>query len=174
MDSPRSEVLKAVPSDPVGAKNPHPSGDRSCDMLTHVEFRSDRFPPYDSEEQQINPRRWGKRLAEFLREKLRGEGFETREPVAEDWGWYVRVVNQEFHLWIGCGNYDEYPDGYLCFIEPHKPCVRRILKKIDTRERVASLQRAMDKILSEEAGIRAKRWWTDKEFNHPRRNEVSS
>ena len=53
-------------------------------VQTHVEFRSDRFPAYDGEEEQINPGLWGKRLAEFLRDNLRTEGFETEEPIAED------------------------------------------------------------------------------------------
>ena len=33
-------------------------------MKTQVEFRSDKFPPYEGEEEQINPGLWGKRLAE--------------------------------------------------------------------------------------------------------------
>lgn len=136
-------------------------------MLTHVEFRSDRFPPYDGEQQEINPDLWGKRLAEFLRDGLRAEGFETEEPVAEDWGWMLPIVNEEFRLWIGCGRYQEYPDGFLCFIEPHQPSVRRFLKRIDTRETISALQQAMDKSLTEDAGIRAKRWWTYEEFTRP-------
>lgn len=136
-------------------------------MQTHVEFRSDRFPAYDGEEQQVNPSLWGKRLAEFLRDNLRNEGFDTEEPIAEDWGWVVPVANEHFRLWIGCGRYQEYPDGFLCFIEPHTPFVRKLSRKIDTQARVASLQRAIDKILSEASGIREKRWWTHDEFNKP-------
>jgi hypothetical protein len=136
-------------------------------VQTHVEFRSDQFPAYDGEEQQVNPGLWGKRLAEFLRDNLRKEGFETEEPIAEDWGWMVPVANEQFRLWIGCGHYQEHPDGFLCFIEPHTPFVRKLLKKIDTQVRVASLQRAMDKVLSDAAGIREKRWWTHDEFNNP-------
>jgi hypothetical protein len=138
-------------------------------MQTYVEFRSDRFPACDGEGQQVNPGLWGKRLADFLREKLGAEGFETEEPVAEDWGWVVPVQNEQFRLWIGCAHYQEYSDGFLCFIEPHAPFVRKLLKKVDTRERVAALQRAMDKVLVESAGIRAKRWWTHEEFNNPAR-----
>ena len=111
----------------------------------------------------------GKRLAEFLRDKLRDEGFGIDDPFTEDWGWVVPVRNEGFDLSVGCGNYQEYPDGFLCFIEPHTPFVRRFLRNIDTRERVTALQRAMDRILTEDAGIRAKRWWTDYEFNNPRR-----
>ena len=139
------------------------------EVQTQVEFRSDRFPAYDGEEQQVNPGRWGKRLAEFLRDNLRTEGLEIDEPFAEDWGWVVPVVNKSFRLWIGCGNYQEYPDGFLCFIEPHTPVVRKVLQKVDTQERVAALQSAIDKILTEDAGIRAKRWWNYDEFNNPAR-----
>jgi hypothetical protein len=138
-------------------------------MQTHVEFRSDRFPPLEGEEELINPDVWGKRLADFLREGLHNQGFETGEPSAEDWGWVVPVLNAPFRLWIGCGHYQEYPDGFLCFIEPHRPFIRRLFKKIDTQEHIAALQRAMDTILTEEAGIRAKRWWTHEEFNYPNR-----
>lgn len=77
-------------------------------------------------------------------------------------------MNEQFSLWIGCGNYEDYPDGFLCFIEPHTPFVRKLFRKIYTQERVGSLQRAVDKILSEAAGIRDKRWWTHDDFNNPR------
>ena len=93
-------------------------------MKTHVEFRSAAFPPYEGEEDEINPGRYGKRVAEFLIRGLKQKGFQPSEPVAEDWGWVVPIQNDAFRLWIGCGNYDEYPDGFLCFIEPHQPTIR--------------------------------------------------
>ena len=136
-------------------------------MLTHVEFRSENFPPYEGEEEQINPGVWGRRLAEFLRNGLQVQGFQTEEPRAEDWGWVLPISNEEFRLWVGCGHYQEYSDGFLCFIEPHQPSVRKFLKRIDTREKVSALQRAMDNVLTVEAGIREKRWWTHDDFNNP-------
>jgi hypothetical protein len=140
-------------------------------MLTHVEFRSDSFPAFEDEDKLVNPGLWGKRLAYFLREGLQREGFQIREPFAEDWGWVVPVVNEPFRLWIGCGHHQEYPDGFLCFIEPHKPFVRRLFRKIDTRERIAALREAIDKVLAANAGIRGKHWWTYEEFNNPRSNQ---
>ena len=80
-------------------------------MKTHVEFRSNAFPPYEGEENEINPGRYGKRVAEFLVHGLREKGFELLNPIAEDWGWVVPIKNDGFRLWIGCGNYDEFPDG---------------------------------------------------------------
>ncbi len=73
-------------------------------MLTHVEFRSDRFSAYEGEEEKANPGLWGQRLAEFLRDRLRAEGFEIKEPFPEDWGWVVPVANRGFSVWIGCGH----------------------------------------------------------------------
>jgi hypothetical protein len=136
-------------------------------VKTFVEFRSDRFPSYDGEDQQINPGIFGKRLAEFLSDGLGKEGFEPEELFTEDWGWVLPIKNPGFSLWIGCANYPEYPDGFLCVIEPQKPFVRRFLKKVATVDRVQSLKEAMDRILSEEAGIREKKWWTKEEFNKP-------
>jgi hypothetical protein len=129
-------------------------------VQTCVEFRSDRFPAFDDEEHVVNPGLWGRRLALFRRDNLPAEGFETEEPFSEDWGWVVPVKNQQFRLWIGCGHYQEYPDGFACFIEPQAPFVRRFLKKFDTRERVSALQLAMDGVLGANAGIRDQRWWT--------------
>jgi len=138
-------------------------------MKTHVEFRSDAFPPYGGEEDAINPGRYGKRVAEFLARRLKEKGFEPLEPIAEDWGWLVPIKNARFKLWIGCANYDEYPDGFLCFIEPHQPMVRRFLFwKVDTAVPIDALQKAVDEVISANPEIRAKRWWTYAEFNRLR------
>lgn len=140
-------------------------------MKTYVEFRSTDFPPYDGEEVEINPGRYGKRLAEFLFDGLEQMGFEPRLPIAQDWGWLVPIKNDGFRLWIGCGNFDEYPnDGFLCFIEPHKPRIRRwLIWAVDTSAKVTALRDAVDQILSANQSIRNKKWWTYDEFNRPER-----
>src|SRR5262245_6314923 len=138
-------------------------------METHVEFRSDLFPPHNGEEDDVNPGRYGKRLAEFIQRGLQAKGLSMGEPVAEDWGWIVPIKNDAFPLWIGCGNYDEYPEnGFLCFIEPHTPTIRKWFRKIDTTARVAEVRNAIDDVLSAEPGIRGKRWWTYERFNQGR------
>jgi hypothetical protein len=133
-------------------------------MKTYVEFKSDIFPPYEGEESEVNPGRWGKRLAEFLADGLKVRGIEVLDIIAEDWGWRIPIANDDFDLWIGCGNYDEYPDGFLCFVEPGKPYVRRFLKKISTVEKVQTLIDAFDSIISNEPGIKDIGWWTKEDF----------
>ena len=133
-------------------------------METHVEFRSDRFPPYEGECDEVNPGLYGKRLAEFLSAGLRSRDFEAGEPIAEDWGWIVPIRSEPFPLSVGCGHYQEYPDGFLCFIHPSQPTIRRWFRKIDTTGRVTALRAAIDQRLTE-AGVRDKRWWTADAFN---------
>ncbi len=136
-------------------------------MKTYVEFRSDDFPPYDGEEDRVNPGRYGKRLAEFLVRGLREKGFEPLEPVAEDWGWVVPIKNDGFRLWVGCGNYEEYSDGFLCFIETRQPMIRKLLfiRQVETSGKVNALREAIDQVVAATPGIRDKRWWNAQEFD---------
>lgn len=55
-------------------------------MKTQVELRSFKFPRYKGEEKQINPGVWGRRLAEYLVQKLSEKGIQTDEIIAEDCG----------------------------------------------------------------------------------------
>jgi len=127
-------------------------------MKTQVEFRSDKFPPYEGEQQQINPGLWGKRLAEYLKEKLAAQGIQNHDLIPEDWGWCLPGKNNAFPMWIGCGHYQEYPNGYLCFVEPSKPTIRKWFKKIDTTHQVGRVTKALEKILTSDPDITNTRW----------------
>ena len=132
-------------------------------MLTHAEFRSDAFPAYEGEEAEINPGRYGKRLGEFLKSGLEQAGRATGDLFAEDWGWVLLIENPELQLSLGIGNYEEYEDGFLVFIEPSKPKIRKfpkLWKAIDVRDTVVALQRQVDRILRESPEIRDLKWWS--------------
>jgi len=134
-------------------------------MRTHVEFRSSKFPAYPGEEEKINPNLWGQRLAEYLQVKLKDLGILTDEEIGfEDWGCRLSLVGTPFPMWIGCGHYQEYPDGYLCFIEPSKPTIRKFpFTKIDTTGEVARIADALDGILTSNPDIHGLRWWSENE-----------
>ncbi len=132
-------------------------------MKTHVEFRSDKFPPYEGEEEEINPDLWGKRLGEYLKEKLQPEGIIVEDLIPEDWGWCLPIKNEAFSMWIGCGHYQEYPNGYLCFVEPSKPIIRKLFKKIDTTEQVGRVVKSLDKVLNSDGEITNLCWWDESE-----------
>ncbi|HEY4038765.1 MAG TPA: hypothetical protein VGM15_08085 [Burkholderiaceae bacterium] len=132
-------------------------------MRTHLEFRSDDFPPQPGEQDEVNPGRWGKLLASYLRTELSARGLGGASPIAEDWGFCIPIENSEFPLWVGCGNYEQYPNGFLCFIEPRKPFVRKLLRKIDTTTRVEEVATALESALRAHGGVRDLRWWTEEE-----------
>lgn len=132
-------------------------------MRTHVEFRSTAFPAYPDEEAEINPGRFGRRLAEFLAEQLLRRGFTVQGIGAEDWGWRVDLENAAFPLWIGCGNYEEGEDAFLCFIEPSKPVLRRWFKKIETAEVIERVASALEASLQSNEKVSGIKWWTENE-----------
>lgn len=132
-------------------------------MRTHLEFRSSSFPAYPSEDEEINPGCFGKRLAEFLSSALLASGFAVQDICAEDWGWRIDVHNDAFPLWLGCGNYDEYPDGFLCFIEPSRPYVRQWFRRVPTAETVERVGRVLEAALASHDGVKDLRWWSEDE-----------
>ena len=117
-------------------------------MKTQVAFRSKNFPPYNDEEEQINPGLWGKRLAEYLVDKLKPHGIETEEIIAEDWGWYIPIKNEGFHLAICCGHQNGDDDEFLCFTDPATPIIRKLFKKIDATHELTRVVTAIGNILS--------------------------
>ena len=127
-------------------------------MKTQVEFRSSKFPPYEGEEEQINPGLWGKRLAEYLVQKLTERGIETEEIGPEDWGWYIPVRNEGFPLAICCGHQDEGDDAFLCFTDPSTPVVKKFFKKIDATPQLSRLTEALQQILASDPEIREVVW----------------
>ena len=127
-------------------------------MMTQVAFRSKNFPPYDGEEAQLNPGRWGKRLADYLVDKLKLHGIETEEIIAEDWGWYIPVSNEGFRLAICCGHQNGDDDEFLCFSDPATPIIRKFFKKIDATHELMRVVAAMDNILSSDPGITDIEW----------------
>ena len=132
-------------------------------MQTHLEFRSTAFPAYPGEEEEINPGRYGKRLAEFLAGELPRHAFKVVDIYAEDWGWCIGLVHDAFPLWVGCGNYEEHEDGFLCFIEPSRPFIRRWLKRVPTSDTVERLASALEEIVLRSGKAHDVRWWTEAE-----------
>jgi hypothetical protein len=127
-------------------------------MKTQVEFRSSRFPPYEGEEEMINPGLWGKRLAEYLVQRLAERQIKTTEIIAEDWGWYIPVENEGFRLAICCGHQNGDDDQFLCFTDPSSPIVKKLFKKIDATEQLTRLTEALQQILSSDPDIRDVVW----------------
>ena len=135
-------------------------------MRSHVEFRSDKFPSYGNNDEGLNFENavYGKRLAEYLGEKLDLKEMTVSSIYAEDWGWCLEISHTEnYRLFIGCGHYQEYENGFLCFIEPSKPYIRKWFKKINVRETVEKVASALDAVLNKDRDIHSVRWWDEGE-----------
>lgn len=130
-------------------------------MRSHIEFRSEALLHADAN----NGEPHGESVAKLLADRLPEHGYEVIVVAPEDWGWRVELKNEAFPLWIGCGHYEEYPDGHMCFIEPSKPYVRRWLKRIPTGEVVEVLATALERVLHSTAQVSDVRWWTQSETN---------
>jgi len=127
-------------------------------MMTQVTFRSNKFPPYDGEEEQINPGLWGKRLAEYLVDKLRGTELQTEEIVAEDWGWYIPIKNDGFRLGICCGHQQDADDNFMCFTEPTTPIIKKLFRKIDATAELNRIVAELARILASDPDIKDVHW----------------
>ena len=127
-------------------------------MKTQVEFKSSKFPPYEGEEEEINPGLWGRRLAEYLVQKLADLGVETEDIIAEDWGYYVPLRNEGFEIALCCGHQDGDDDEFLCFTEPSKPITRKLFRKVDATAQLSRLVEALEKILQSDPDIREIVW----------------
>jgi hypothetical protein len=128
-------------------------------MRSNLEFRWSELSDAGSDE--AAPR--AQEVAQLLADELPRHGFDVSYVSEEDWGWRVTVANQAFPLWIGCGHYEEYDDGFLCFIEPRTSSVRRFLKRLPTTETVERLATAIERIIQESGKAHHIRWWTDDE-----------
>ena len=127
-------------------------------MSKSVEFRSKAFPPQPGEEHEVNPGRHGRGLAQFLAAALLENGFAITGVTAEDWGWRVDVQNDDFPLWIGCGNLDGEEDTFLCFVEPSKPRVGGWFKRTDTRPAADRLASKLYEVLSANPDVEDLAW----------------
>jgi hypothetical protein len=131
-------------------------------MKSLVEFSSTIFPAYESEGKEINPGRYGKRVAEYLQRRLPEFGVATGSVSPEDWGWMLSI--EVPHIWIGCGNYEEHPDGFICFVEPKGGFVRNwLFMKTDVSADHQKVADALDRVLRSDPEIRDVRWWSEKE-----------
>lgn len=127
-------------------------------MHTQVEFRSDKFPPYDGEEEEINPGLWGKRLTEYLAQQLAARGIATGEMSVEDWGCYLPIPNDTFRFALCCGHQNGDDDQFLVFTEPSSPKIKKWFRTIDGTAEFTRVLSALREILESDPAIRAIVW----------------
>ena len=107
-------------------------------------FESSLFGIDPQEDDESNPRRYGRQLAHWLRSQLEQRGYTVADVFAEDWGWCVMCHFKPFSLWVGCGNMEDFEAGpgdpppepesvvWHCFPAAEAPFLARIFRRVDT------------------------------------------
>lgn len=129
-------------------------------------FKSDLFEVEPGEDEETNPRLYGRQLANWLRGQFIEKGYEVEEIIPEDWGWCVMCQREPFWLWVGCSSIVDYensrPDdplptkqelSWCCFATAEVPFFKRIFKKYNTEPALTDLKRELVEILKNESRI---------------------
>lgn len=125
-------------------------------MDTCVDFKSDLFEPFLSEEAQVNPLCYGAELAWWLSYELAKRGVETSYPNCEDWGWFLEYTVGDNEYWLCCGNADGEKNRWRVYLD--RKAGSWFGRNKAPVEMAASLLEALSSVLSESAEIDEIAW----------------
>ena len=108
------------------AKDPRVNATRGC------WFKSSLFEVEPGEDEETNPRLYGRQLANWLRTRFLSLGYPVEEVIPEDWGWCVMCQRDPYWLWIGCVNLRDYE--YAKLGDPPPPMERLLWNAVPTAE----------------------------------------
>ena len=80
-----------------------------------LEFESSAFSVEPGEDEATNPGVYGRALAEWLAEQLRGAGVRAGKVVPEDFGWLVPIEGESPALFVACANADGARDRWRVY-----------------------------------------------------------
>lgn len=118
-----------------------------------VTFTSDFFKPIAGEEEQTNPGRYGKALAQWLAAQLKARGVSVEGVIPEDFGWVVMVSRKPFMLWLGCGNTDGSTTEWNIFPVAEVSTIQRLFKLIDPSSEIEELRIHLVELVSTIPGV---------------------
>jgi hypothetical protein len=129
-------------------------------------FKSSKFEIEPGEDEEINPRMYGRQLARWLKQRLGENGYSVEDIINEDWGRCLMCSRDPFMLWVGCGNVTDYEtaqpgDGpptkddviWHCFATAEVFFWKRLFRRIETQPAVSKLYTDLGEILSAEPEI---------------------
>lgn len=130
-------------------------------------FTSSKFDIEPGEDEEINPRIYGRQLAVWLKARLEQSGYTVEDVITEDWGRCLMCSREPFRLWVGCGNLRDYDtaqpgDGppakedvtWHCFATGEVPFWKRLFQNVDTGQAVSKLHTDLGNILRSDSEIR--------------------
>ncbi|WP_202840739.1 hypothetical protein [Luteimonas saliphila] len=124
-------------------------------------FTSNLFTVEPGEDEEVNPGRYGRQLAIWLKAQLKQCDYSVEPVIAEDWGRCLMLSRDPFLLWVGCGNVDDLAaddptNGKItwhCFPAAEVPLFKRLFGKPDTSAALSKLNADLRSILSTESAI---------------------
>ena len=126
--------------------------------IDQVWFTSSFFRVEPGEDDEVNPGKYGKALAEWVADQLRKRGVAVGEVFPEDWGWCVMVSGQSFSLWVGCGNEDGSKTRWLLFPAAERGISQRLFKTVDTAPALSELKNHIAEIVRTIPDVRDVEW----------------
>ena len=129
-------------------------------------FTSDLFQIEPGEDEETNPRMYGKQLAAWIRHKLVENGYKPEEVIPEDFGWLVLCSREPYTLGVVCVSFIDYETAqpgdppppfdevkWCCGIFVEVPFFKRLFGKIDTAEGMRKLDGQLRSILETESRV---------------------
>lgn len=129
-------------------------------------FSSTLFEIEPGEDEEINPRMYGRQLAAWLKAQLEARGHAVEPVIAEDWGRCLMCARKPFLLWVGCGSETDYTAAqhddpppaeedvvWVCFAEAEIPLLKRLFNRPDPSAALTRLDDDLKQILDGEPGI---------------------
>ena len=104
-----------------------------------LEFQSSAFPVVPGEDEATHPGVYGRALAEWLADRLRGAGVRAGKVVPEDFGWLVPIEGERPALFVACANADGTQDRWRVFAFAEGGLVARLRDRKRNAALLASL-----------------------------------
>jgi len=103
-------------------------------MSDGYHFKSALFQIEPGEDEEINPGRYGRQAARWLKQKLEQKGYQIEDILNEDWGRCLMCQRSPFSLWVGVGNVDSDSSSsgeivWHCFVVAKLAFFRRLFGK---------------------------------------------
>ncbi|WP_088887011.1 hypothetical protein [Diaphorobacter nitroreducens] len=118
-----------------------------------VTFTTDFFKPIAGEEEETNPGRYGKALAQWLAQQLKERGVSAEGVIPEDFGWVVMVSRKPFLLWLGCGNTDGSTTEWSVFPVAEMSALQRIFKRTNPAPEIEKLKAHLSALVLSIPGV---------------------
>ena len=129
-------------------------------------FESGLFEIEEGEDEETNPRMYGRQLSNWLRRKFIDLGYDAEEVIPEDFGWLVLCQRKPYSLGVACVSYVDYentkeddppPRGqdvtWCCTVFVEVPFFKGLFSKVETTGGTEKLTRELSQMLQSESNI---------------------